>query len=244
MFSLVTYDADGLVHAFAADSVSGALGSPPALVLRAGDFEFVSNAPPDYRLSVTLARYAAVRATAADAGGRCTVLLEADPARLPAADQVACCISAFKLNVEGAPPHDLGILDPTLIPTDRGVSRVACQALGGSFNRVGEPDRGSCVVTPRVSYPLTLSAGPYVLRFRAGRGADVTLAVPCNAGAMTHARLVGNFVTCYRPGSSRVDRGEGATVVASEAIPVTDRTLQVIINDAGRWIYPAMPVRH
>jgi hypothetical protein len=57
---------------------------------------------------------------------------------------------------------------------------------------------------------------------------------------MTHASLGGNFVTCYRPGSTRVDRGEGATVVGSEAMPVTGRTLHVIINDAGQWLYPAI----
>jgi hypothetical protein len=238
-YSLVTYGADGVVSALDSDYArSGGTPGPPTLVLRAGEFEFVHGFRDT--LSVSLERYLEVRPAAAG-GDACTVLVGGERSRRPDTGPAWFCVSYSKLSVDGAQERDLRLMEPSVIPYDRGSSRSDCERLGGSYIPAGGPDRGACVLTTRARYPLTLPAGTHVLHFDAGSDADVTSTLDCKAGQVSFATLYGKFVRCsgIEGGTAQVSKGTGASVSFTERPPAAEDEPGVVLYGNGEWLHSA-----
>lgn len=236
-YSLVTYGADGVVSALASDHAqnSGPQG-PPTLVLRAGDFEFI-HAVHD-TLSTSLEHYLAVRSMLGSAD-TCTVLLGAERAPPPADGTAWFCSSLPELSVDGAGKRALRLAESSVIPYHRGMTMNDCRSLGGSFLPVGAPDRGSCLLTSRARYPLTLPVGTHVLHFTSGSDADVISTLECKAGEVSFATLYGKFTRCFALGGSapQASKVTEASVSFGERAPAGAGAPAVVINDDGQWLY-------
>ncbi len=236
-YSLVVYGADGNVSARASDYVRAAPGEPPALILRAGDFQFVHSLRD--ALSVALTRYLQVRA-AHTARPTCTVLLGPDPVRLAAADAGGFCASAANMYLDDGKRQTLWLTLPAVIPPSR-TSEADCRNAGGSYEVMTTNQPGACVFNSRALYPLTLPVGSHTLRFTTGMSDKGVVSTPsCQADELTFATLMGKFMLCVRNEGGRVhrDQPDDESVLLSAEPPTTDRELHVIINDNGAWLYP------
>ncbi len=237
-YSLVAYGADGRVSAIASDHARGSFPARPTLILRADDFELIHGEHDT--LSVSLARYLEVR-SAIHADATCTVLIGADRARLPADDSFGFCFCITELSVDSAKKHDLRLMEPAVIPYERGISRTDCRNLGGAFNPVGGLDQGGCAYTSRARVPLTMPEGTHVLHFTFASDADVTSSLNCKADEVTYATLGGRFMTCVNLAhpEPRGDLRGAATVTLSPQAPASDGEPRVVIYSNGTWLYPA-----
>lgn len=237
-YSLVVYDADGIVSARASDYVHAGPGDPPTLILSAGEFRFLHFLRDS--LTVSLDRYMHFH-VADTAGPTCTLFLGTDPVRLAAAETGGFCTSAANLYLDGGKRQNVWLVSPAVIPPSR-TTEADCRNAGGSYEVFTNGGPGACLFKHRTLYPLTLPVGNHELRFATGPvDKGVTSQLDCVADRVTFATLTGKFILCMREEDGRLKRDQPTDegIELSEQPPGTVRELHVIINDNGTWLYPA-----
>lgn len=237
-YTLVAYDANGQVNERAFGFVSAAVGSPPTLILRAGEFEFVHGFGDT--ISVTLDRYLRVQAARA-AGSTCTVLLGCDETRLAAAGDGGFCACSTNLRVDGGERRSLSLMAPAIIPYERAMPATECEATGGHFQPLGGTGAGSCIYTPRALYPLALDAGRHALAFSMGRSDQLApVEVACESESVSRVTVGGKFMLCTRfdNGRMQVDRSQDASISLTKVVLPVQPEVRVLVYDHGVWLYP------
>lgn len=237
-YTLVVYGEDGQVSERTFSFASSSTGSPPMLILRAGEFEFVHGFGDT--ISVTLDRYLRVRA-ARTAGPTCTVLLGCDEARLAAAGDGGFCACSTNLRVDGGERRSLSLMAPAIIPSERAMPATECEATGGHFQPLGEPGAGSCIYTPRALYPLALVPGRHALAFSMGRSDQLApVEVACESESVSRVTVGGKFMLCTRfdNGRMQVDRSQDASISLTKVVLPVQPEVRVLVYDHGVWLYP------
>jgi hypothetical protein len=237
-YTLVVYGEDGQVSERNFGFASSSTGSPPTLILRAGEFEFVHGFGDT--ISVTLDRYLQVRAARA-AGPTCTVLLGCDEARLAAAGDRGFCACSTNLRVDDGERQSLSLMAPAVIPYERAMPATECAATGGRFQPLGETGVGSCIYTPRALYPLTLTAGRHLLRFSMKRSEQAApVEVACESEGVSRVTLGGKFMLCTRFENERmqVDRPKESSIALTQLTLPAQPDMRVLVYDHGAWLYP------
>jgi hypothetical protein len=237
-YTLVVYGEDGQVSERNFGFASSSTGSPPTLILRAGEFEFVHGFGDT--ISVTLDRYLRVRA-ARTAGPTCTVLLGCDEARLPAAGDRGFCACSTNLRVDDGARQSLSLMAPAVIPYERAMPVTECEATGGRFQPLGETGGGSCMYTPRALYPLTLTEGRHLLWLSMKRSEQVApVEVACESQGVSRVTLGGKFMLCTRFENERmqVDRPKESSIALTQLTLPAQPDMRVLVYDHGAWLYP------
>lgn len=237
-YTLVTYGADGQVKEKAFGFVSASFGSPPTLILRTGDVEFVHGFGDT--ISVPMERYLKVSA-ARTTGPSCTVLLGCDEARLAAAGERGFCACNTLLRVDDGERQSLSLMSPAIIPYEREMPAAECEASGGRFLPLGATGGGSCLYRPNALYPLALAAGQHVLHFAMGRFDEASqLDVACDANGLARVTLGGKFMLCTRFENQtvQVDRSKETLISLTQPDPRAQPEARVLVYDHGAWLYP------
>lgn len=234
-YTLVTYDAEGLVVAKDFSFLHAAPGEWPGLMLRAGDFEFV-HAPQD-TLSVTLDRFLQAQA-AGSTEPACTILVGCDVAPVIATAAGGLCTCAANMYLDEGKRLSLILTRPLFQPGST-ISVTECNQLGGYVRALAGRDPSACQLTPQLWRPQSLAPGQHKLRFALSRSdPGITSELTCRPGEVTLVTLAGHFMECQRDGqlpTRRRKAGPGDTAVLSPEVPAE---LRVVVYDNGRWLFP------